>query len=108
MAWFVSFLSSGSFRAQGDELRRDGNGDLLRRLRADGKANGRRDAVKFRVRKPTKECYITYTFNGEVIKKIYKQTIIPSEMEIDPIPKDLFKGEKSGKLVVSLTPKEVK
>ncbi len=64
--------------------------------------------VKFRVRKPTKECYITYTFNGEVIKKIYKQTIIPSEMEIDPIPKDLFKGEKSGKLVVSLTPKEVK
>ncbi len=61
---------------------------------------------KFRCRKPTKNVYITYSLNGNVIKRFYKQTIIPSEMEIDPIPKSLLTEE--GTLTVSLTPKEVK
>ncbi len=59
---------------------------------------------KFRVRVPSKDVYITYTFNDEVVKKIYKQTIIPSEMEIDYLPKSLFKSN-SGKIVVSLVKK---
>ena len=59
---------------------------------------------KFRVRVPSKDVYITYAFNGEVVKRIYKQTIIPSEMEIDYLPKSLFKSN-SGKIVVSLVRK---
>ncbi len=59
---------------------------------------------KFRVRVPSKDVYITYAFNGEVVKRIYKQTIIPSEMEIDYLPKSLFKSN-SGKIVVSLVKK---
>jgi thioredoxin reductase len=63
--------------------------------------------MKFRCRKPTHDVFIEYSLNGEVIKRFYKQTIIPSEMEIDIIPKNLLK-DNQGKLTVSLKPREVK
>lgn len=63
--------------------------------------------MKFRCRKPTHDVFIEYALNGEVIKRFYKQTIIPSEMEIDIIPKNLLKNNQ-GKLTVSLKPREVK
>ena len=62
-------------------------------------------AFKFRVRVPSKNVYIQYDFDGEVVKRIYKQTIIPSEMEIDRLPKSLFK-KKQGTITVSLIAKE--
>ena len=63
-----------------------------------------RIAFKFRVRVPSKDVYIQYALDGEVIKRIYKQTIIPSEMEIDYLPKSLF-GKSKGKVTVSLVRK---
>ncbi|MCQ2771974.1 MAG: NAD(P)/FAD-dependent oxidoreductase [Bacilli bacterium] len=62
---------------------------------------------KFRVREPSKNVYIVYTLNGKEIKKVFKPVIIPSEMEIQSLPKSLFNGE-SGELVVSLIKKEEK
>jgi thioredoxin reductase len=63
--------------------------------------------MKFRVRRPTKDVFIEYSLDGQVIKRIYKQTIIPSEMEIDILPKNLLINNQ-GKLTVSLKPREVK
>ena len=63
--------------------------------------------MKFRVRRPTKDVFIEYSLDGQVIKRIYKQTIIPSEMEIDIIPKNQLINNQ-GKLTVSLKPREVK
>ena len=63
--------------------------------------------IKFRVRKPSKEVYIEFKFNGEVIRRIYKPTIIPSEMEITPLKKELFASDE-GELIVSLVAKEAK
>lgn len=62
-------------------------------------------AFKFRVRKPSKNVYITYTLNGNVIKKVFKPVIIPSEMEIMNIPSELL-GDGKGELSVSLVQKE--
>ena len=62
---------------------------------------------KFRVRLPSKDVFIEYSFNGKVVKRIYKQTIIPSEMEIDRLDKTLF-TEKEGTITVSLKPREAK
>lgn len=45
---------------------------------------------KFRVNKPYKDINILFIFNGEIIKKIYKTAIIPSEMEMINISKSLF------------------
>ncbi len=61
--------------------------------------------IKFRVRVPSKNVYVVYKFNGEVIKKVLKQVIIPSEMEIQKLSKALLK-EKEGTLEVSLVRKE--
>lgn len=60
---------------------------------------------KFRVRQPSKNVYIIYKMNGEVVKKVYKQTIIPSEMEIQKMPKNLLKTSQ-GILELSLISKE--
>lgn len=50
-------------------------------------------SFKFRVAKPFKDIFI-YIKDGEtVLKKIYKNAIIPSEMEILNLPKSLFKKE---------------
>ncbi len=62
--------------------------------------------LKFRVRKPRKEVYIVYSQGEEVIKKTYKPAIIPSEMEIVKIPRNLLKNNQT--LTVSLIDKEVK
>lgn len=68
--------------------------------KGEGKAT-----LKFRVREPSKNVYIVYTLNGKEIKKVFKPVIIPSEMEIQSLPKSLFNGE-SGTLTVSLVKKE--
>lgn len=60
---------------------------------------------KFRVRQPSKNVYIVYKLNGEVIKKVFKPVIIPSEMEIEKMPKNLLKTNQ-GILEVSLIGKE--
>lgn len=60
---------------------------------------------KFRVRQPSKNVYIVYTFNGEIIKKVFKGVIIPSEMEIQKLPKNLL-NKNQGILEVSLVRKE--
>jgi hypothetical protein len=43
--------------------------------------------------------------NGNVIKKVFKPVIIPSEMEIMNIPSELL-GDGKGELSVSLVQKE--
>lgn len=60
---------------------------------------------KFRVRQPSKNVYIVYKVNGEIIKKTFKQAIIPSEMEIGKIPSNLLKNHQ-GTLEISLVNKE--
>ena len=61
--------------------------------------------LKFRVRKPSKNVYVTYSLNGQVLKKTLKPAIIPSEMEIARLPRNLL-GEEGGTLTVSLLAKE--
>ena len=56
--------------------------------------------IKFRVSKPLNNQVLTFTFNGEVIKKIVKPIIIPSEMQKVRLPKELFNRE-NGELIVS-------
>lgn len=60
---------------------------------------------KFRVRQPSKNVYIIYKINGEIIKKTFKQAIIPSEMEIGKITSNLLKNHQ-GTLEISLVNKE--
>ena len=60
---------------------------------------------KFRVKAPSKNVLIEYNFNGEVIKRVFKPVIIPSEMEIESLPKNLLKTNQ-GTLTVSLKAKE--
>lgn len=73
----------------------------------DLKNAGEQVLLKFRVRKPTKDVYVDFSLDGVSIRRLYKQTIIPSEMEIVPLKKSLL-GEKKGELVVSLIKKEAK
>ena len=61
--------------------------------------------LKFRVRRPSKNVYVTYEFNGVELKKMLKPAIIPSEMEIYKLPRNLITGN-TGTLTVSLKPKE--
>lgn len=56
--------------------------------------------IKFRVARPLKDQVLTFTFNGEVIKKIVKPIIIPSEMQKVRLPKELFTSSE-GELIVS-------
>lgn len=56
--------------------------------------------VKFRVNKPLKDQVLIFTFNGQIIKKIIKPIIIPSEMQKVRLPKELF-ATQEGELVVS-------
>ncbi|NCA96701.1 MAG: FAD-binding protein [Bacteroidia bacterium] len=56
--------------------------------------------IKFRVARPLKDQVLTFTFNGQVIKKIIKSTIIPSEMQKVRLPKELFNAQE-GELIVS-------
>lgn len=49
---------------------------------------------KFRVKKPSKNVFVEYSFNGEVVKKVFKPVIIPSEMEIETMPKNILKNSQ--------------
>ena len=60
--------------------------------------------LKFRCRKPSKNVYISISFNGKEIKKMLKLAMIPSEMEIMKLPKNLLDSNQ-GKLEVSLVAK---
>lgn len=48
-------------------------------------------SLKFRVRKPMKDINIIISEGDNIIKKIFKPAIVPSEMEIVRLPKDVFK-----------------
>ncbi len=61
--------------------------------------------IKFRVRKPSKNVYIEYSCDGNIIKKVYKMAIIPSEMEICKLDKKLLNKDYKT-LKVSLVNKE--
>ena len=50
-------------------------------------------SFKFRVAKPMKDINIIIAEGDNVIKKIFKPAIVPSEMEIVRLKKDLFKKE---------------
>lgn len=63
-------------------------------------------SFKFRVKKPSKNVYIDYYDGDTLVKSIFKPVIIPSEMEIDKLPKSLFSGEKP--ITISLREKENK
>ncbi len=63
-------------------------------------------AFKFRVRKPSKNVYIDFYDGDKLVKSIFKPVIIPSEMEIDRLNKDLFSGK--GDITISLRAKEEK
>lgn len=60
--------------------------------------------LKFRCRKPSKNVYISISFNGKEVKKLLKLAMIPSEMEIIKLPKNLLDSNQ-GKLEVSLVAK---
>ena len=59
---------------------------------------------KFRVNKPYKDINIVFRHNGEVVKKVYKTAIIPSEMEMVKFPKSLFKSNV-GELTITVEEK---
>ena len=52
-------------------------------------------SFKFRVAKPMKDISIIITEGNNVIKKLFKPAIVPSEMEIVRLNKDLFKKESN-------------
>ena len=52
-------------------------------------------SFKFRVAKPMKDINIIITEGNNVIKKLFKPAIVPSEMEIVRLNKDLFKKESN-------------
>jgi NADPH-dependent 2,4-dienoyl-CoA reductase/sulfur reductase-like enzyme len=60
---------------------------------------------KFRVRKPSKSVFIDYAVDGKVVKSVFKPVIIPSEMEIERVPKNLLENAKES-ITVSLRRKE--
>ena len=52
-------------------------------------------SFKFRVSKPMKDINIVIAEGNNVIKKIFKPAIVPSEMEIVKLKKELFKKESN-------------
>ena len=52
-------------------------------------------SFKFRVAKPMKDANIIISEGNNIIKKIFKPAIVPSEMEIVRLKKELFKKESS-------------
>lgn len=61
--------------------------------------------LKFRVSNVFKDAYILIKQGDEILKKIYKQAIIPSEMEIYKLPRNLLKNNQQS-ISVSLVKKE--
>lgn len=58
--------------------------------------------LKFRVRKHCKNVFIKVTSNGEVVKKMVKPAIVPSEMEMVTLPADLLNKYSENDLVVEI------
>jgi len=56
--------------------------------------------IKFRVDKPLKDQNLVFTYNGKIIRKIFKPFIMPSEMQNIRLAKEIFDGDQ-GELVVS-------
>ena len=52
-------------------------------------------SFKFRVAKPMKDINIVITEGNNIIKKIFKPVIVPSEMEIVKLKKELFRKESN-------------
>lgn len=50
--------------------------------------------IKFRVQKPQENCYVICESKGQVLRKIYRQHLIPSEMETFKLPKDIVNSVK--------------
>lgn len=61
---------------------------------------------KFRVRKPSKNVYIQYEQNGNVIKKVLKTVIIPSEMEIQKLARKQL-ADESSPITIKMVAKEM-
>ena len=61
---------------------------------------------KFRVRKPSKNVYIQYEQNGNVIKKVFKTAIIPSEMEIQKLARKQL-ADESSPITIKMVAKEM-
>jgi thioredoxin reductase len=60
---------------------------------------------KFRVRKPSKNVYIDYKQGDKVVKSVFKPVIIPSEMEIEKLPKNLLENNQDT-ITISMRQKE--
>ena len=61
---------------------------------------------KFRVRKPSKNVYIQYEQNGNIIKKVLKTAIIPSEMEIQKLARKQL-ADESSPITIKMVAKEM-
>ena len=57
---------------------------------------------KFRVRKPVKNVFVNFKSNGEVIYKVIKPVLIPSEMVMIKLGKDKLANVKGEEIEVSL------
>ena len=57
---------------------------------------------KFRVRKPVKNVFVNFKSNGEVIHKVIKPVLIPSEMVMIKLGKDKLANVKGEEIEVSL------
>ncbi|MBQ7994868.1 MAG: FAD-dependent oxidoreductase [Bacilli bacterium] len=62
-------------------------------------------AFKFRVRKPSKNVFIDYIVDGVTVKSTFKPVIIPSEMEVFNLPKNLLENAQQS-IVISMRAKE--
>ena len=57
---------------------------------------------KFRVRKPIQNVFVKFESNGEVIHKVVKPVLIPSEMVMIKIPASKLSAVKGDEIIVSL------
>lgn len=62
-------------------------------------------AFKFRVRKPSKNVFIDYIVDGVTVKSTFKPVIIPSEMEVFNLPKNLLENAQQS-IVIQMRAKE--
>lgn len=60
----------------------------------DLNSNNEKVELKFRVSKVFKDCFVVYKQGDEILKKIRKSAIIPSEMELYQLTKNLLKNNQ--------------
>jgi len=83
----------------------DGIGYVVPSLLDFGNAS-EKITFKFRVKEPSKNVYIDYYSGNKLVKSVFRPVIIPSEMEIAKLPKELFL--KGNDITISLRKKEAK